>query len=93
MGYTKQMAEENRAMKKRAAELLQEYGWNYDEERKHTDEYGQNLYHREMCERIGHKLSQEFPAIAWDRIRHQVHGAIHQARGKAIREKRQKQGE
>jgi heterodisulfide reductase subunit B len=89
MAYTKQMAEENRAMRKRAAELLQEYGWNYDEERKHTDEYGQNPYHRGMHERISHKLSQEFPGIGPDRILHQVNQAIHNARGKAIKERKQ----
>jgi hypothetical protein len=83
MGFTKKHSDQNKAMKARADELVIAHGYSYARENKNGS-YNQE-YVRRFQAKIADELSNEFPGIAYIRVRTQASAAVRRARGRAIR--------
>lgn len=86
MSFTKQMAEENRAMKERAVALLKEHGWSYEEQyNTPLDERNRNPYYKRFFGLVKYQIVKEFPSVPEHRIGHQVVSAMNIVHGQQIK--------
>lgn len=78
MGYTKQMADENRRILARCHELLEAEGYDPKEESKY--DWPGNRYAKSFQHKLLSVLVLEFPDVHENRIKKEINKALRQAR-------------
>lgn len=87
MGYTKEMAEENRAIYDRAAELLPDAGWTAETEEAERGYISEIAMDQRQS--VVEALATEFSDVSQQRIMNQVNNFMVRERGRVWREEQE----